>query len=749
MNCVRPGCGGTILDGYCDTCGLAPATGAAAAAPASGGTASGGTPAAGAMASSRTSTRASASVKRGSDRAQGSRRTVRLDSSRTAAARLGAGLVQVAPIQGADPRNAVMDPPEVAEEKRYCWSCGQPVGRSKAGREGRTKGFCSNCGSAFDLDPRLTPGTLVGGQYEVVGCLAHGGMGWIYLGVDRNVSDRPVVLKGVLNQGDTEAVAAAIAEKQFLAEIKHGNIVEIYNFVEHDGAGYIVMEYVGGKSLKSILKDRMKDNSGVANPLPIDQAIAYMLGILPAFSFLHTRGYLYCDFKPDNVMHEGEDLTLIDLGGVRRIDDQASAIYGTAGFQAPEVPELGCSISSDLYTVVRTLAVLTLDFPGYQTTNKHTLPDPASTPVFGQHESFYRLLVKGTADNPDDRFQSVEELAEQLVGVLREVVAVQTGTARPAVSSRFTGDRFDPATVAEANWLDLPDLKPNPSDAAASLLNELATIGPDETLRRLNEEVTQGRVETTPEIRLRVVRAYIEAGSRDQAVQELNAVERADPWEWRASWYWALIALQENEPATAVTELDRVRTDVPGELAPKLAAAFAAEQAGDHAEAAALYTLVSTVDVGYVSALFGLARCQVALGDPDAAVASLDRVPATSAARTSAQIERANLLTRRAKSSGSLADAEAAVGSIEQLRLDPVQRVNLSIDTLQQLLDGLRAGTVKADPGRQLFGQPATEVGVRTALERNYRELARAATTVDERIRLVDLANSVRPVTLV
>lgn len=745
MNCVRPGCGGTILDGYCDTCGLAPATGAAAGAAAPAAVATG----AAAVASSRTSARASASAKRGSDRAQGSRRTVRLDSSRTAAARLGAGLVQVAPVVASDPRAAVMNPPEVAEEKRYCWNCGQPVGRSKAGREGRTKGFCSNCGSAFDFDPRLAPGTLVGGQYEVVGCLAHGGMGWIYLGVDRNVSDRPVVLKGVLNQGDTEAVAAAIAEKQFLAEIKHGNIVEIYNFVQHDGAGYIVMEYVGGKSLKSILKDRMRDNAGVADPLSVEQAIAYMLGVLPAFSFLHSRGYLYCDFKPDNVMHEGEDLTLIDLGGVRRIDDQVSAIYGTAGFQAPEVPEIGCSISSDLYTVVRTLAVLTLDFPGYQTTHKHALPDPAATPLFGRHEAFYRLLVKGTADNPDDRFQSVEELAEQLVGVLREVVAVNTGSPRPAISSRFTGDRFDPSTVAEATWLDLPDLKPNPADPAASLLNELATTGPDETLQRLNEEVTQGRVATTPEIRLRVVRAYLEAGSRDQAVQELQAVEQADPWEWRASWYWALIALQEQAPDTAVTELDRVRTDVPGELAPKLAAAFAAEQAGDYAEAAALYSLVATVDPGYVSALFGLARCQVGLGQPDDAVATLERVPATSAAHPGAQIERAALLTRRAKTTGSLADAEAAVDSIEQLRLDPVQRVNLSVDTLRQVLDGLRAGTVKPEPHRTLFGQPATEVGVRTALERSYRELARAATSPAERVRLVDLANAVRPVTFV
>ena len=91
----------------------------------------------------------------------------------------------------------------------------------------------------------------------MAGCLAHGGLGWIYLARDKNVSDRWVVLKGLLNSGDPDAVAAAIAERQFLAQVEHPLIVEIYNFVTHDGAGYIVMEYVGGTSLKTLLKERM------------------------------------------------------------------------------------------------------------------------------------------------------------------------------------------------------------------------------------------------------------------------------------------------------------------------------------------------------------------------------------------------------------------------------------------------------------------------------------------------------------
>ena len=183
------------------------------------------------------------------------------------------------------------------------------------------------------------------------------------------MSDRWVVLKGLLNAGDPDALAAAIAERQFLAQVEHPLIVEIYNFVTHEGAGYIVMEYVGGTSLKQILKDRMQAaNGGRYDPLPVDQAIAYVLEVLPAFQYLHDLGLVYCDFKPDNVIQVGDAVKLIDLGGVRRLDDHDSAIYGTVGYQAPEVPQVGPTVASDIYTIGRTLVVLTTEFRGYQST---------------------------------------------------------------------------------------------------------------------------------------------------------------------------------------------------------------------------------------------------------------------------------------------------------------------------------------------------------------------------------------------
>ncbi|EDY42334.2 serine/threonine protein kinase [Streptomyces sp. SPB074] len=497
--CQRPGCEGRYEDVgggelYCDTCGLAPVVapdgalgspptgmtvsgargGSRGTAPTHGASApgartgAGGAGAAsaygaGAVASSGSSPSARASGSaRSSHSSRSSRRSVsgRLSGSSTARqvsarstgsvsagsarGRLGVGLVSVPTVPRHDPRAAVLERAEVPERKRFCSraDCGAPVGRARGDRPGRTEGFCTKCGHPYSFVPKLEAGTVVHGQYEVVGCLAHGGLGWVYLAIDHAVSDRWVVLKGLLDTGDQDAMEAAISERRFLAEIEHANIVRIYNFVEHldqrTGSldGYIVMEYVGGKSLKEIANAR-RTTEGRRDPLPVEQACAFGIEALDALGHLHSRSLLYCDFKVDNAIQTEDQLKLIDMGAVRRADDEESAIYGTVGYQAPEVAEVGPSVASDLYTVARTLAVLAFDFQGYTTVYVDSLPDPAQVPVFQEFESFYRLLVRATDPDPAGRFASAEEMAEQLTGVLREIVARRTGRPRPALSTHF------------------------------------------------------------------------------------------------------------------------------------------------------------------------------------------------------------------------------------------------------------------------------------------------------------------------
>src|SRR6202043_3240172 len=126
-----------------------------------------------------------------------------------------------------DPQSAVLAHPEVPEERRFCPAFNSPVGRSRDGHPGKTDGFCPKCRTAYSFAPKLKGDDMVAGQYEVVGCIAHGGLGWIYLAKDHNVSDRYVVLKGLLNSGDADAMEAAVAEGRFLAQLEHPNIVRI------------------------------------------------------------------------------------------------------------------------------------------------------------------------------------------------------------------------------------------------------------------------------------------------------------------------------------------------------------------------------------------------------------------------------------------------------------------------------------------------------------------------------------------
>jgi len=339
-----------------------------------------------------------------------------------------------------------MAEPKVAESRRFCARCEKPVGRGRDGRPGRTVGFCPYCGTPFSFVPRLNPGDVVDGRYEILGALAYGGLGWIYLARDRNVSDtvrdRWVVLKGLIDTSDPDAVASAVAERRFLVELDHPNIVKIHDFVEHPDprtgtpVGYIVMEYVGGQSLRDMLHARRRETGERTLPLP--EVLAYGIEILPALDYLHDRNLLFCDFKPDNVIHAEEQLKLIDLGAVRYADDTASPIFGTPGYQAPEIGTRGPSVASDIYTVGRTLAVLSLDVRGFSSTYADRLPDPAEAPLLAAEMSYHRLLRRATHPHPARRFQSAGEMREQLLGVLREVLSAADGVPRPAVSRQFT-----------------------------------------------------------------------------------------------------------------------------------------------------------------------------------------------------------------------------------------------------------------------------------------------------------------------
>ncbi len=766
--CQQAGCAGHYgPDGYCEECGAK----ARAAAGASIATS--------AMPSRGLSTRTGAGLGGTSSGMSGTRST----RSRSAArGRLGAGLVDIPPVPLRDAATAVMSDPVVSESRRYCGKCDEPVGRGRDGAPGRAEGFCPHCGTPFLFLPTLKAGDLVDHRYEVLGCLAYGGLGWIYLARDRNVSeggaDRWVVLKGLINTGDPDAMESAVAERRFLVEVDHPNIVNIHDFARHPDpktgelVGYIVMEYVGGQSLKELAMAH-RGPTGQREPLPLPQVLAYGLEVLPALGYLHDRGVVFCDFKPDNVIQAEEQLKLIDLGAVRRIDDPAGAIYGTPGYQAPDVATHGPTVGSDLYTVGRTLAVLSFQFSGFSTRYAERLPAPEDVELFVREPSFHRLLLRATHPDPLCRFGSAAEMADQVLGVLREVLAAADGVPRPSISVLFTPERRafgTSAGIVSAENDDTPgEVAPDgpavaaalpvplvdPADPGAGLLATVNSAAPAEEIAALRAAPTR-----SVEVTLALVRALLANGEVGAAGAELATLTDHD---WRYDWHRGLHALVAGQPRDALAAFDSLASALPGEPAAQLAEAAAAELAGGTDLAIARYHRVWRVDHSYVSAAFGLARLLLRQHDRDDAIGVLDEVPDSSSQYVAAQIAAVRaLLDERPgpRTESGLLDASAR---LTRLKLDPGRQARLAVELFTAALDWLGVPVSRGTAGRpanlpvpaprtgtgQLLGQPLTERGLRLGLERALRALATLERDALTRYALVDRANAVRPRTLV
>lgn len=675
--------------------------------------------------------------------------------------RLGGGLVEVPRVPERDPLEALMTDPVVAEVKRFCWNCGKPVGRSTSDGEALSEGWCPHCGSPYSFLPQLSPGDMVVDQYEIKGCIAHGGLGWIYLAFDKNVNDRPVVLKGLVHSGDAEAQSIAMAERQFLAEVTHPGIVKIFNFVEHDDkngdpVGYIVMEYVGGTSLKQ----------AKGHKLPVAQAIAYMLEILPALGYLHSVGLVYNDLKPENIMVTEEQLKLIDLGAVSRLNSYGF-LYGTPGYQAPEIVKTGPTMATDIYTVGRTLAALTLDLRTRNGRYDDGLPE--GDPVLLKYDSFGRLLQRAIDPDPRRRFASAEEMSGQLIGVLREVVAQDSGMPRPGLSAVFSpsrstfgvdllvahtdvyldgqvhSEKLTAQEIVRALQVPLVD----PADVGAAVLSATVLSQPVQTLdslraARYGSLDSDGGVDLSESVELPLmeVRALLDLGDVAKANRKLEDLGERVGWQWRLVWFRAVAELLSADYESATKHFTEVLDTLPGELAPKLALAATAELCGA-ADERRFYKTVWNTDNGIISAGFGLARTQSADGQRDDAVTTLDQVPPTSR----------HFTTARLTSAVTLLSGRSGSEITEQQIRDAARRVEVLPDTEPRVLQirALVLGTAMdwlADneaSTNHILGFPFTEHGLRLGVEASLRGLSRVAPTQEHRYALVDLANSVRP----
>ncbi|GAB2584702.1 serine/threonine-protein kinase [Streptomyces capparidis] len=617
----------------------------------------------------------------------------------------GADLLALPELRPPDPGSLVLAEPAPPSDGRPCGNCRAAVGRPFGDLPAVPKGYCAVCRTPYSLLPQLDSGELLdGGRYEVRGCLAHGGLGWIYLADDTRLPGRAVALKGVLNPHQPDAAARMQDERDRMIAISHESIVRILDYVAHepdDGrlpADYIVMEFVGGKSLRAIVTEAAHGRRplGADEPLTLEHAARYGCQILTALSALHERGLVYSDMKPDNVIHRGTRVVLIDLGGVQRPGDTDGPCVTTPRYRAPETgPGKGPpTVAHDLHTVGVTLADL-------RAAVEHQPPGHG----LGV-QSFDRLLARATATDPRERFASAAEMGEQLEGVLRELLSLRTGRqhtrpstvfaptytlldsglgavpgpehwdgreARSYRAARITAPTLcDGRPTAAAVAAGLPEPFPHPADPAIAQLRLPPPQDPLGVVRQLGRylDAQEDGMRPSVEVRLRLCRAHLRAmeelpprdaegraGELAAAGHWLAEAERvrgtappAPGASWRFDWHRGLVELARGGTAAALARFDAVHRALPGEYAPKLAVAQCAERAGRPEEAERFYHAVWRRNNQQAGAAFGLARVHLARGGREEAAEVLDAVPPVSrhydAARVAAvRIRAARLAT--------------------------------------------------------------------------------------------------------
>jgi serine/threonine-protein kinase PknG len=443
---------------------------------------------------------------------------------------------------------------------------------------------------------QLAPGSLLNEKYKITKEIGAGGMGAVYL-ADDQILKRQVVIKALLSEDDPDLVAQSVKEREFLAAIKHANIVSIYDFVTRGTQGYIVMEYVQGKTLEQIMEEQ-------GRPLAVPDALNAILGILPAFSYLAKLDLVYCDFKPQNVMLEvlkdgTQIVKLIDLGTVIKHVPKPDDVYGTHGFYAPEAVKTP-SPETDLYSICRTLAYLITEMDLADPI--FGMPPVERYKVFRDSPALYRLLVKGTASRPERRFHSAEELIDQLAGVLRLIVGGKPGT--PVNSHLFVS----PLTTTTGKLGPRGETALDENDKAIDLLRygdqALHSRNYSSALNLYRQALSSNLASVDAHLRLAEV--FIEQGEFPQAQAEMNRVQRMAPGHWKVVWYTGRLSEAQGDFVAAANKYRELIETLPGELPPLQALARVCTKQNDDTTSVALYQDVLKADPGNTEAILGL-----------------------------------------------------------------------------------------------------------------------------------------------
>src|SRR4051812_36119372 len=270
----------------------------------------------------------------------------------------------------------------------------------------------------------LPTGTRLG-PYEIVTLAGSGGMGDVYRARDVRL-DRDVAVK-TLKGPYTERFER---EARAISALNHPNICTVYDVGEHEGSGYLVMEFIEGAQ--------------IAGPLPVDQAIAYGIQICEALHAAHRKGIVHRDLKPANILVTKQGVKLLDFGLAKLAANAGTAaaaasggieeatvaaltgahtVVGTPQYMAPEQIEAReVDARTDIFAfgcVLYELLTGQRAFDGKTSSSVMaavlaTKPRPIEELVPLTPPALERIVTRCLAKDPEDRWQSARDVGAEL-----------------------------------------------------------------------------------------------------------------------------------------------------------------------------------------------------------------------------------------------------------------------------------------------------------------------------------------------
>ena len=267
----------------------------------------------------------------------------------------------------------------------------------------------------------ITKGQKISDRYQIIKSIGEGGMANVYLAydtiLDRNVAIK--VLRGDL-ASDEKFVRRFQREALAASSLSHPNIVEVYDVGEDNGEYYIVMEYVEGRHLKSLLKKRGK--------LTLPEVVDIVLQITSGLSVAHDSYLIHRDIKPQNILILDNGLIKITDFGIAVAMNatqltQTNSVMGSVHYLPPEQASgKGATLQSDIYSIgILMYELLTgkLPFKGDNAVEialKH-LKEPmplVKDEIPSIPQSVENIILKATAKNPKNRYVDAREMNEDL-----------------------------------------------------------------------------------------------------------------------------------------------------------------------------------------------------------------------------------------------------------------------------------------------------------------------------------------------